>query len=52
MNVVLLLAYKTDIQNYLEKILNSSLSPPIPASQHNQCLLSKIFGIHMAICGT
>lgn len=28
-SAVLLLAYKTCIQNYLEKILNSSLSPPV-----------------------
>lgn len=46
MNVVLLLAYKICIQNYLEKILNSSLSPPILASQHIQCMFSRILGIH------
>lgn len=47
MIIVLLLAYKTCIQHYLEKILNSSLSHPVPASQYIQCLLSRILGIHI-----
>lgn len=44
MTAVLLLAYKTCIQNYLEKILNSSLSPPLSCFPTHPVSVMQDFG--------
>lgn len=44
MSAVLLLAYKTCIQNYLEKIRNSSLSPPLSCFPTHPVSVKQDFG--------